>query len=120
VGPADPSTHARAAARTLSAPASVPAQPPGSGRLPVAPVGQSSTPTAPGGTGGATLLHASHDGAGHGAFGAKDLLGLRAGPQTGQAMMLVMLALAAMGLLALLFAKELQEVLARVTQRPRS
>jgi hypothetical protein len=98
----------------------VPAQPQGSGRLPVAPVGHSFTPTATGGTGGATLLHASHDGAGHGASAVKDLLGLRVGPQTGQAMMLVLLALAAMGLFALLFAKELQEILARVTQRPRS
>jgi hypothetical protein len=35
-------------------------------------------------------------------------------------MMLVLLALAAMGLLALLFAAELQELLALVTQRPRS
>ena len=48
---------------------------------------------------------------------AKDLLGLHLSAETGQAMMLALLALAAMGLLALLFTDELQLVLSRLIQR---
>jgi hypothetical protein len=52
-----------------------------------------------------------------GSSGAKDLLGLHLSAATGQAMMVALLALAAMGLLALLFTDELQLVLSRLIQR---
>jgi hypothetical protein len=50
--------------------------------------------------------------------GGQVLAGLRRAAETGQAMMLAMIALGAMGLLALLFSDELQLVLSRLIQRP--
>jgi hypothetical protein len=45
---------------------------------------------------------------------------VRLPPQTGQALLIVLIVLAATGLLALLFTDELQHVLGRFTGRPRS
>ena len=51
---------------------------------------------------------------------AKDPLGLELPPQTGQAMMVALIALGALLLVGVLFRDELQQLLSRLTQRPHS
>jgi hypothetical protein len=70
---------------------------------------------------GASLAHA-HERllATRGSSPIKELLGVRLPPETGQALMIVLIVLAATGLLALLFNDELQLVLGRLSGRPRS
>jgi hypothetical protein len=70
---------------------------------------------------GARLAHArERHVATRGSSPIKELLGVRLSPETGQALMIVLIVLAATGLLALLFNHELALVLGRLTGRPRS
>jgi hypothetical protein len=70
--------------------------------------------------GGAVHATPADRGATPSASSAKDPLGLELPPETGQAMMVAMIALGAMLLLGVLFSDELQQLLSRLTQRPRS
>jgi hypothetical protein len=70
---------------------------------------------------GASVAHAHERHlATRGSSPIKELLGVRLSPETGQALMIVLIVLAATGLLALLFNDELQLVLGRLTGRPRN
>ncbi|HWX74641.1 MAG TPA: hypothetical protein VNZ05_04995 [Solirubrobacteraceae bacterium] len=109
------STHARAASRHLGPGASLGLPP--AGGAPGRPAGAAAGAST--GASAGAQVHTRARGAPDSSNG-KDLLGLHIPAQTGQAMMVALIALGAAILLALLFSEEIGLVLARVTQRPRS
>jgi hypothetical protein len=114
------STRAKAASRLVQAPATLLSARRHTPAGALSSDGQRTLPLG-GSVPGASLAHAHKRLlATRGSSPIKELLGVRLPPETGQALMIVLIVLAATGLLALLFNDELQLVLGRLTGRPRS